>query len=157
MLRFLAVASLDLNPDLFFEIHSMLLVSLANVTLSGVALPRHRVMLVGSYQLLSITVGEFNQLFVGWYFFNAMFEFEGIAPGHWVAESQQLDGSAGSGVFGAFAKIVGSQSLIQVVGDPAIQGIIRTSNQVNEPIIIRFQRSTRSFNLVSWVHRVMFH
>ncbi len=77
-----------------------------------------------------------------------MFEFEGIASGHCETGSHKFNRCSGSCVFGAFSKIMSVQSFSQIVGDPAIQGFIRASNQVDDPILIRIQQFTLSFDFL---------
>ena len=82
---------------------------------------------------------EFNQFPVGRCFFYAMFEFEGFAFGHFTTGSQQRNGYSGPRVFRPFAKIVGIQAFVQIVGDSAIQGLIGAANQIDDPTVVNRQ------------------
>ena len=87
-----------------------------------------------------------NALPVSRHPFNSKLEFEGFAFGHFRAGSQKLDRDAGPGVLGPFPKIMGLQSLLQIVGDPTIQGLVSAPDQIDDPILVGVQRSTLSFN-----------
>ncbi len=78
--------------------------------------------------------------------FNSKFEFEGFTFGHFRAGSQKLDRDAIPGVLGPFPKIMYLQSLLNIVGDPTIQGLVNAPDQIDDPILVGVQRSTLSFN-----------
>ena len=87
-----------------------------------------------------------NALPVSRHPFNSKLEFEGFTFGHFSAGSQKLDRDAVPGVLGPFPKIMGFQSLLQIVGDPTIQGLVSAPDQIDDPILVGVQRFTLSFN-----------
>ena len=87
-----------------------------------------------------------NALPVSRHLFNSKLKFEGFTFGHFSAGSQKLDRDAGPGVLGPFSKIMGLQSLLQIVGDPTIQGLVSAPDQIDDPILVGVQVFTLSFN-----------
>ncbi len=76
--------------------------------------------------------------------FNSQLEFECFTFGHFSAGSQKLDRDAVPSVLGPFPKIVGLQSLLQIIGDPTIQGLVSAPDQIDDPILV-WVRNIHSF------------